>query len=141
MPCGANTLAQKEPKRFPDPPVPKHFWQTVVDDAPGLFPDRLWGANFDMTVRVSGDRERKVQRGLMDNLPLHRHLYVMDAWMRDIPPIARSWVFLCILTTIAVVRTFSSSVGYDSCCGGSSEISPVDADLAANRMVTPCVCV
>jgi len=22
-------------------PVPKHFWQTVVDVAPGLFPDRL----------------------------------------------------------------------------------------------------
>jgi len=22
-------------------PVPKHFWQMVVDDAPGLFPDRL----------------------------------------------------------------------------------------------------
>lgn len=29
----------------------------------------------------------------------------MDAWLRDVPPITRSWVILCALTTIAVVRT------------------------------------
>ncbi|KAF9648029.1 Der1-like protein [Thelephora ganbajun] len=26
----------------------------------------------------------------------------MDAWLRDVPPITRSWVILCILTTVAV---------------------------------------
>ena len=34
-------LRKEEPGVPLRPPVPKHFWQTVADDALGLFPDRL----------------------------------------------------------------------------------------------------
>ena len=62
----------------------------------------------------------------------------MDAWLRDVPPITRSWVLLCILTTIAVVRTFSVV------CWSllvpqwlTSRIAPVNAGLVANRNRDP----
>jgi len=55
----------------------------------------------------------------------------MDAWLRDVPPITRSWVILCVLTTVAVVRMLSSPfVAFKS---GSPEISPILTDLVANR--------
>ena len=53
----------------------------------------------------------------------------MDAWLRDVPPITRSWVILCVLTTVAVVRT--PFVAFRQ--SNLPEISPIPADLVANR--------
>ena len=58
----------------------------------------------------------------------------MDAWLRDVPPITRSWVILCVLTTVAVVRWFVS-VHHG---GYILTTSPVPPDSVQQiEMVTP----
>ena len=57
--------------------------------------------------------------------------------MRDVPPITRSWVSLCILTTIAVVRTFRHPL-VTACATVAHPKSPLFTPTSQQiEMVTP----